>query len=369
LKYPRYLALAADHQALFHLACDAFARGQFYEALAETRKMFVVDPASGFGSHDIIWCDHIPGLSHIYAGLVQLAADKEVLHCMVQLEQLRARTWSPLGYCHAVNLIMCARKSGYLHAHDLLFDTGDGAFSGTPSKLSFCSANPSDALVMDPEFAFSDGYLQCRLANAQQPSWRHRYDKIIWRGSTTGQWLEPSSSDRIQGRWNWLQRLRLCQAAADSQHADYMDIGISSIVQLDQEREAAVRESGLMRAPINAGDFGHFRYAVDIDGNTNAWSGLFTKLLMGCCVLKVESPFGFRQWYYPRMRPWEHYAPVKADLSDLDEVVERLRAKPAIGEMIAERGQALARDMTIEKSLDEAMDTISGFSKGGANSG
>jgi len=293
---------------------------------------------------------------------VQITAADGVVHCLVQLEQLRARSWSPHGLCHAINLIMCARSSGKLRARQLLFDTGDGSFDGTPPKLSFCSANASDALVMDPDFALTEGYRSFRGAKVRQKNWRDRVDKIIWRGSTTGQLLHPTGKDRVQGRWDWLQRLRLCHAAANSCHDDFMDIGISAVVQLDQERAQAVRESGFMRAPINTAEFGNFRYAIDVDGNTNAWSGLFTKLLMGCCVLKVESPFGFRQWYYGKMRPWEHYVPVRADLSDLDAVIEQLRRDPDTCEMIAERGQALAEDITLEKSLNEAMDAIAAFS-------
>ena len=40
----------------------------------------------------------------------------------------------------------------------------------------------------------------------------------------------------------------------------------------------------------------------------------FTRLLMGCCVIKVASPFGYRQWYYGDLVPWRHYVPVAADM-------------------------------------------------------
>ena len=49
---------------------------------------------------------------------------------------------------------------------------------------------------------------------------------------------------------------------------------------------------------------------------SNSWSGLFTKLLTGSTVLKVESPMGFRQWYYDRLKPFEHYVPVRPDLAE-----------------------------------------------------
>ena len=53
------------------------------------------------------------------------------------------------------------------------------------------------------------------------------------------------------------------------------------------------------------------RYHIAIDGNTLAWSSTFTRLLMGCCLLKPESPTGHRLWYSDRFKPWLHYVPVE----------------------------------------------------------
>ena len=50
--------------------------------------------------------------------------------------------------------------------------------------------------------------------------------------------------------------------------------------------------------------FPAYKFQIDIDGNTNSWPGLFQKLLTGSAILKVASPYGYRQWYYDRLRPW-----------------------------------------------------------------
>jgi hypothetical protein len=65
-------------------------------------------------------------------------------------------------------------------------------------------------------------------------------------------------------------------------------------------------------------DFLKYRFQVDIDGNSSSW-GFLPKLKMGSCVLKVMSDW--HQWYYHGLRPWEHYIPIKNDLSDLEERV------------------------------------------------
>src|SRR5262249_30353973 len=100
------------------------------------------------------------------------------------------------------------------------------------------------------------------------------------------------------------------------------------------------------------------KHALDIDGFSNAWSNLFTRLLFGCCVLKVESRYGFRQWYYDRLKPWQHYIPVAADLSDLAERVDWARAHDRACQEIAEAGRRLALTMTMSAVTAEAVGII-----------
>lgn len=101
-----------------------------------------------------------------------------------------------------------------------------------------------------------------------------------------------------------------------------------------------------------------YRYQIDVDGNTNSWPGLFLKLLSGSPVLKFESEAGFKQWYYPRLKPWENFVPVASDGSDLVEKLEWLRANPAQAQAIGENGRALALSLTYEDALDSAVLTI-----------
>jgi hypothetical protein len=63
-----------------------------------------------------------------------------------------------------------------------------------------------------------------------------------------------------------------------------------------------------------------FKFLFDIDGNTNTWDSLVWKLYSGSVVLKQESIW--KQWYYDKLKAWEHYIPIKNDFSDLDEIIE-----------------------------------------------
>ena len=100
------------------------------------------------------------------------------------------------------------------------------------------------------------------------------------------------------------------------------------------------------------------RYHIAIDGNTLAWSSLFTRLLAGCCVLKPDNPQGYRQWYSDILVPWRHYVPVASDLSDLLDKIARCRTHFDEAAKIAECGQALALSMDYEQEVTNAVARI-----------
>ena len=94
-----------------------------------------------------------------------------------------------------------------------------------------------------------------------------------------------------------------------------------------------------MRAYIPDHTLAFFRYHIDIDGASNAWRSLFLKLLSGSPVVKVESAWGFRQWYYDRLVPWVNYVPVRSDLADFIEAVEWIKAHDDEAQKIGQAGR------------------------------
>ena len=111
-------------------------------------------------------------------------------------------------------------------------------------------------------------------------------------------------------------------------------------------------------APIAEMNWIGDKYAIDVDGHSNTWSNFLIRLHFGCCVLKVDSQFGYRQWYYDRIGPWEHFVPVRADMADLAEKVAWVRSHDREARDIAMRGQAFARSMTFDGESELAIETI-----------
>ncbi len=222
---------------------------------------------------------------------------------------------------------------------------------GVVPGLAMCANDPDILLIPDNMFLASRSYEGFRAEMQAAPAWAERKPCAIWRGTTTG-WV----SDAALG-WRSLQRVRLCQTAAAM--PDLLDAGISLVAQFDdplvkQEVEAA----GLTKPAMPARDFAAYKLQIDIDGNTNAWSGLFQKLLTGSAVLKVASPKGYRQWYYDRLQPWRHYIPVRADMSDLRTKLEWALKNQDMAQAIGENGRALALSMSYERELDTGVETI-----------
>ncbi|KAJ7666367.1 lipopolysaccharide-modifying protein, partial [Mycena rosella] len=91
-----------------------------------------------------------------------------------------------------------------------------------------------------------------------------------------------------------------------------------------------------------------FKYAVDVDGNT--FSGRFQGLLRsGSLVFKSMI---FEEYFNDWIRPFEHYVPVKVDLSDLVEKIAWANAHPQEARLIQQRGMEIARRVLTDDQND-----------------
>ncbi len=236
-------------------------------------------------------------------------------------------------------------------------DISDGEDSA-PGLLSFCSRDPRAILIPDYQFVATRGYEDYReLANASRMKWSERRDRIVWRGSTTG--TGKISTDNLSADDpDLLLRVRLCLRAKGIPGCD---VKISAIAQSNNptQDEQRLARAGILGEYISPLAWHTFKFAIDIDGNSNAWTNLFTRLIMGCCVLKVASPLGFRQWYYSDLEAWTHYVPVRPDLSDLTDQIVWCRNNANECSRIAANGQAFAMARTWERELDCGIQRLS----------
>jgi hypothetical protein len=235
-------------------------------------------------------------------------------------------------------------------AGSCIVNVGD---EGHRRGVAFCNVRSMDVLLIpDPYFVSTRGYEDLKNSvSADVAPWEERRAVALWRGSTTGY--------RTSGDIMELPRVALCRTAARQENREYLDAGVTDFAQLQSEDEAELlRRSGLVRDFIDARRFQHWKYLVDIDGNTNSWPGLFEKLLSGSAVLKVESGGPYRQWYYDRLKPFENFVPIRNDLSDLIEKIRYLRSHDDVAREIGAAGRKLALSMAFDKELLRAQEVI-----------
>jgi len=237
-------------------------------------------------------------------------------------------------------------------------ELGDSA-SQPGRMVAFCSHHAETTLVPDRGFFSSGGYAAERRRAAAAPPFADRDAAIVWRGSPSGQGAESTPDMRADDP-ALRQRVRMCLALRHLPRdgAGAVDVRLVTGRNMAAASQARFAASGIAGDRLPQASWCGRRFAIDVDGNANAFSNLFVRLLYGCCVIKIASPGGFRQWYYDRLRPWEHYVPVAADCSDLETAIDWCRGHPREAGTIAAAGRALALEMTVASERERAVAAI-----------
>jgi len=187
-------------------------------------------------------------------------------------------------------------------------------------------------LMPDGYFMRSGGYAALRhlAASGGLPAWSEREETLFWRGAPTGRADDLSSIPRVR-------LVERCAGMPGMDVAFSATAGRTADEVMHLQRLLASRDA--FRPAVPMAGWARFRHLVDIDGYGNAW-GFFEKLLLGSCVLKVES--AVEQWFYRHLEAGIHYLPVRADLSDLPERLGWCRENPDRAAAIGRAGQAFA---------------------------
>lgn len=223
------------------------------------------------------------------------------------------------------------------------------------------SSDPTKhVLIPDSYFYHSRGFEDARKASETAAPWNTRSDEIVWRGARNGQG-QPSTDPADESNPAVLPRYRLVMKLKNQPGCDARFVllkgkkGPPTI----GPRETEEIERGFIGETVPEPSWMGRKFAIDIDGSTNTWSNLILRLHYGCCVLKVESQHNFAQWYYDRLKPSEHYVPVKPDMSDLLDQIEWARSHDSEARQIAANGQAFIRTLDFETGRREAVEIIS----------
>lgn len=216
-----------------------------------------------------------------------------------------------------------------------------------PGLVFTLNGTPNQLALPDRLFLQSNSYTNIRKEmSAGLVEWSAREPLIFWRGVTTGY----RSIQRPD--WRDLPRLRLCALTNEKENLLPYDVGITHIVQIGTPDEInEIKNTGWIKKHVSQFHFADYQFSIDIDGNSNSWPGLFCKLLLGITVLKVESAYGYQQWYYHDLKPWVHFIPVASDMSDLHAKSKWAVEHKVESATIAKHASEFAKSLTVEQTF------------------
>eukprot|EP00435_Cladocopium_sp_Y103_P043327 s1346_g12.t1 len=182
--------------------------------------------------------------------------------------------------------------------------------------------------------------------------WTSKEEVLFWRGGMTGKWICPhdgancSALQEVSGKqWNlthWHLGLRgravLLQSFAPP---GYTDIKFSSRVGMSDEVAALLTRRGwldLDEPHLMERQFRAKYLLVTDDSDRIYW------MATGNSLLFLPSSGMLRGCGLRALKPWQHFIPLKPDLSDALERVAWAKAHDEEARVIAARGAALARE-------------------------
>ena len=194
--------------------------------------------------------------------------------------------------------------------------------------------------------------------------WKDRTNQAVWRGGINQCGFNPKTNQRLAlvvkgkertdlmnvGLTGWGTRMKM-----EFRYRQAPKIGKTPISYLS-------KHYGIDKAsPLTRQEQQAYKYIIDLPGNNENPGYRFAwEMLAGFCILWVGEPFGapsgegerrLNLWFWPQLKAWEHYVPVKWDLSDLEERIRWCQAHDEEAKQIAENARSLAEQLFQKKTL------------------
>jgi hypothetical protein len=138
--------------------------------------------------------------------------------------------------------------------------------------------------------------------------WNKKIEKAVFRGATTGSGVTAATNQRLKA------------LDMSYQHSNVLDVGITKWNLRPRKLEDSTYLQTIERQDypkanrLSLEDQSRYKYILTLEGHVAAYR-LSYELSAGSVVLLAASQW--QMWYYPFLKEYEHYVPVKEDLSDL----------------------------------------------------
>ena len=151
--------------------------------------------------------------------------------------------------------------------------------------------------------------------------WEKKRETAVFRGSSTGCGVTLETNVRL--KLAYMSNL----GEVDENGIPYLDAGITkwNLRPRKIEGEKYLKTFEIDKLPFKKIGFltpeeqSNYKYIINVDGHVSAFR-LSIELVMGSVILMVDSDWEI--WYKKMLKPYEHYVPIKKDLSDLIEQIK-----------------------------------------------
>jgi hypothetical protein len=194
-------------------------------------------------------------------------------------------------------------------------------FINSPADLE--SDPESRSRTVSTSSSISSEMLSTAKAN---DSFHARKSVAVFRGSSTGAGVSIETNPRL--------KVAFMSSLSPLDERDQQPLLDAGITDWNLRPRKIQGEEYLKTIEINTLPFGlvpkltleqqmSYKYIIHIDGHVSAFR-LSQELAMGCVLLIVDSPY--RLWFRDWLKPFVHYVPVQADLSDLLDKIKWCKA-------------------------------------------
>ncbi|XKL61009.1 hypothetical protein PGB90_008066 [Kerria lacca] len=156
-------------------------------------------------------------------------------------------------------------------------------------------------------------------------TWKEKISKLFWRGRDSNR-----------------ERLKLIKIGKENEHL--INASLTNFFFFKD----LINEYGPQQDRISFFKFFDFKYQMNVDGTVAAYR-LPYLLISDSLLFKQDSPY--YEHFYSNLKKWEHFIPVKRDLSDLIEKIEWAIANDEKAHSIALQGQNYARNNLLPQDI------------------
>lgn len=190
--------------------------------------------------------------------------------------------------------------------------------------FGICKPKGNNKIICMPPFHEIPGFAHINFDKMKE--WNEKEEKVFWRGSTSGvydNYLESPRSKLVTRFLNYQN--------------NFFDIGFNFFTRsIEKPSDAALKDfldknSGFKNT-CDSYEQSNYKYLIAASGNTYPSS---FKWQFGSKSIIINNESEWEEWFYPVLRPWENYVPVKWDFSDLEEIINILQADDQLSRQIS----------------------------------